>query len=120
MAAAPEHDRRTNKEKRLITHIVEVFNGKQGRKVAFGIWGFIAANTFLANGKLDVPTYWYMFLTCALLIGFGTIVDSIVSKLGDAVVAIFADKVSRLKTVATITEKNVTEVKADAAVVSNP
>ncbi len=79
-----EIDRRTNKEKGFVSHVLETFSGRQGRKVAFGIWGFIAADSLISTGKIDETIYWKMFLTCALLIGFGTILDSIVAKVGDA------------------------------------
>ena len=74
----------TEKRKRyFISHVVDVFIGRQSRKVAFGVWGFIAANAFLADNKITADVWWKCFLTCALLIGFGTIVDSIVEKIGD-------------------------------------
>jgi hypothetical protein len=88
-----ENDRRRNPDKRLITHVVEIFNGKQGRKVAFGIWGFVAANSLIMADKITADIYWKMFLTCALLIGFGTVLDSVVSKLGDAVSVFAGDKI---------------------------
>lgn len=113
----PEYDRRNRKEKGLITHIVETFNGKQGRKVAFGIWWFWVSTGLLIKGLITNEQWFYCSIFCALLIGFGTIVDSIVAKMGDAVVAIFADKVSRLKSVVSITEtKEVTAgVASDAS-----
>ena len=89
-----EYDRRRNNEKRFITHVVEMLNGKQGRKVAFGIWGFVAANTLISQGKIDAVIYWKMFLTCALLIGFGTVLDSVVSKIGDAVAVFAGNKIN--------------------------
>ena len=79
-------DEKMIKERRrgFFSHVIDVFSGRQGRKVAFGIWGFIAANAFLAEGRITADIWWKCFLTCMLLIGFGTIMDSIVAKLGDA------------------------------------
>jgi len=100
----PEVERRA-KETGIISHIAETLVGKQSRKVAFGIWGFIAANTFLTTGKIDMVFYWKMFLTCALLIGFGTILDDILMKFGDKVATVAAKKVN---TVVETTETTVT------------
>lgn len=106
----PEHDRR-RKEKGLITHIVETFNGKQGRKVAFGIWLFWVTNGLLVKGFVSNQQWFYCMIISALLIGFGTVVDSIVSKMGDAVVAVFAERVEKFKTVISKT----TEVTSSVA-----
>jgi len=76
-------------------HVMDVFIGRQSRKVAFGVWGFVAANSLIASGKIDMVVYWKMFLTCAALIGFGTILDSILEKMGDQLAA---KLVSKLKT----------------------
>lgn len=80
MSDAPKVERR---QKYMLAQVVDVFIGRQSRKVAFGVWGFLAANGFLATDKITADVWWKCFLTCALLIGFGTIVDSIVEKLGD-------------------------------------
>jgi hypothetical protein len=74
-------------------HIGDVFIGRQSRKVAFGVWGFIAANAFLADGKITPQLWWEVFLTCALLIGCGTIVDSILEKIGDKLAEKVAAKI---------------------------
>jgi hypothetical protein len=71
------------RKKYFWSHITDVFIGRQSRKVAFGVWGFIASNAFLADGKITPDIWWKCFLTCAMLIGFGTIVDAIVEKMGD-------------------------------------
>ncbi len=106
-----EFDRRSSKKTGFVSHMLETFSGRQGRKVAFGIWGFIAADSLISTGKIDQVIYWKMFLTCALLIGFGTILDSIVAKVGDA----FAGGVaSRLSSVTVKkTEEVTTSVAAD-------
>jgi len=110
--AAPLERRRP--EKGLITHVVELFNGKQGRKVAFGIWGFWVSTGLLMKDKITGEIWWWVFLTSAALIGFGTTFDSVVTKLGDAIAAVFADKVSRFKSVVSVTESKVTtEVETD-------
>lgn len=91
-----ERDRRRNPEKSIIRFFLETFGGKQGRKAMFGMWGFVAANALINAGKIDQGTYWHMFLTCALLIGFGTVLDSVVEKFGDAVAAMAGDKVNAM------------------------
>lgn len=90
-----EYERRKN-EKGLITHVVEIFSGKQGRKVAFGIWGFWVSTALLTEAKITSEIWWYCFLTCAALIGFGTTLDSVVTKLGDAVAVFSGDKINAL------------------------
>lgn len=89
----PEVNRR-KKENGITSHIVETLIGKQSRKVAFGIWGFIAANTLITSGRIDAIVYWKMFLTCALLIGFGTVLDDVLMKFSDKVSGIAAKKVN--------------------------
>lgn len=89
----PETNRR-KKETGVIGHITETLIGKQSRKVAFGVWGFIAANTLISTGKIDIVTYWKMFLTCALLIGCGTIIDETLAKLGDKIAGFAATKIN--------------------------
>lgn len=91
----PEVNRR-QAENGVVAHVVETLIGKQSRKVAFGIWGFIAANALLTSGKIDIPTYWKMFMTCALLVGFGTVLDDVLLKFGDKVAGIAATKVNTL------------------------
>lgn len=103
------------KEKGLITHVVETFNGKQGRKVAFGIWGFWVGTGLLIQDKITSEIWWWVFLTSAALIGFGTTFDSVVSKLGDAVVVIFADRVSKLKNITTVTTETKIETPSQPA-----
>ena len=107
-----EYDRR-KKEKGLITHIVETFNGKQGRKVAFGLWLFWVANGFKA--KLEMP--WDIWFNCmvisALLVGFGTLLDAFLAKVSDAIVVIFADRASKIKSL-TQTKEVPSDVATDA------
>jgi len=91
MENMPHPDRR--KEDGLVRTVLEIFVGRQSRKVAFGIWAFIAANALISSGKIDMAVYWKMFLVCAMLIGFGTIADSILEKLGDQLAAKVADKI---------------------------
>lgn len=91
--AIPEVDRR-QKETGVTGHIIETLIGKQSRKVAFGVWGFIADNAFLASGKITEKTWWWVFLTCAVLIGCGTILDEVLTKLGDKLAGLAADKVN--------------------------
>ena len=100
-----EYERRKNKEKGMLTHIVETFNGKQGRKVAFGIWWFWVSTGLLIRGLLTELHWFYISCFCALLIGFGTIADALVSKIGDAVAVVFADKVSKIGSVVSVTTK---------------
>ncbi len=78
------------KETGLLRHIAETLIGKQGRKVAFGIWGFLAANAFLEIGKIDAHTWMVCFVTCMLLIGFGTLMDTFVENLGGKLVDVIA------------------------------
>jgi hypothetical protein len=91
-----------------IAHIIDTFIGKQSRKVAFGIWGFIAANALIQEGKIDMRVYVEMFFTCAALIGFGTILDDILRKLGDKLADKAAGRISAvtstIKTETTVTE----------------
>lgn len=77
-----------------ISHLVDVFVGKQSRKVAFGVWGFLAANGLIGAGKIDMQVYLKMFFTCASLIGFGTILDSILEKVGDKFAAAVVTRVN--------------------------
>ncbi len=91
----PEIDRR-QKETGMIGHIVETLIGKQSRKVAFGVWGFIADNAFLASGKITPDLWWKVFLTCALLIGFGTILDEVILTFGKSVAVWAATKVQTI------------------------
>jgi len=81
------------RKKYMLAQVVDVFIGRQSRKVAFGVWGFLAANSLIASGKIDMIVYWKMFLTCALLIGFGTILDSIVEKIGDQLAGKIATRI---------------------------
>lgn len=81
------------RKKNVLTDIIEMFTGRQSRKVAFGIWGFIACNGFLAAGKITPDIWWKCFLTCALLIGFGTILDSVIGKVGTQLASKIADKI---------------------------
>ncbi len=89
----PEIDRR-KKETGIIAHIIETLIGKQSRKVAFGIWGFIADNALIASGKISEKTWWYVFLTCAVLIGCGTVIDEVLLKLGDKIAGFTANKIN--------------------------
>lgn len=80
------------KIREAISAVAETFVGRQGRKVAFGVWGFWVANYFLREGKILELTWWKVFITCALLIGFGTLLDPIVKNLGAAICR-YADSV---------------------------
>lgn len=100
----PELDRR-KKETGVFAHIAETFIGKQGRKAAFGIWGFWVATSLRVADKISAEQWWYVFLTCALLVGFGTIADALVTKLGDAVVTFAGNKIA-----------SITHVKTDVTV----
>ena len=64
--------------------IIAVFIGRDGRKVAFGIWLFWVATSLIAVGKIESAHWFYCAISSALLIGFGTITDAIVAKVGDA------------------------------------
>lgn len=90
--------------KDLFRFIGEIFVGKQSRKVAFGIWGFWVATGFRAADKIPPEMWWWCFVLSALLVGFGTIVDDLVRRLGDRVVDIVGNLVSiwvNRKTIAT-------------------
>lgn len=89
----PEVERR-KPETGLIRHVAETLIGKQSRKVAFGVWGFIADNTFLATGKIAEHTWWLVFLTCASLVGFGTLLDEFLRTVGDKVAGSVAGKIN--------------------------
>jgi len=82
------------KEKGLFRHVGETLIGKQGRKAAFAIWGFWVANALIIDGKIDSGVWWKVFLTCALLIGFGTILDSAIEKFADVVATSAGTKVA--------------------------
>lgn len=106
----PEVNRR-KKESGVTGQIVETLIGKQSRKVAFGIWGFIAANTFLATAKIDADVWWKCFLTCALLIGFGTILDSTLAKVGDYIASSVGKKINSAVNIVTVrTEETASDV----------
>lgn len=75
---------------KMSRHIAETLIGKQSRKVAFGIWLFFAANAFLSAGKIDVMTWWKCTLLSGLLIGFGTVLDSIIEAYGTQAALRFA------------------------------
>ncbi|TXH58101.1 MAG: hypothetical protein E6Q97_03070 [Desulfurellales bacterium] len=64
--------------------IIAVFVGREGRKVAFGIWLFWVSTSLRALEKIESAHWFYCAIAAALLIGFGTIMDSIVGKMGDA------------------------------------
>lgn len=74
----------------MLRQIAEVFVGKQSRKVAFGVWGFWVSNGLIVSKLIGEKTWWYCFLTSALLIGFGTVLDNFINKIADRV----ADKVA--------------------------
>lgn len=111
---APEIERRKEKNdsKGLLRFAAELLNGKQGRKAMFGIWGFFAANALISSGKIDQAIYWNMFLTCALLIGFGTVLDSVVAKVGDAISVFVGDKVAAILGKVTPPKKGETDANA--------
>lgn len=67
--------------------IIAVFIGREGRKVAFGIWLFWVSTSLRAMDKVESAHWFYCAMAAAFLIGFGTIADNIVAKAGDA----FAD-----------------------------
>lgn len=92
-----EVDRR-KKETGLREHIVEIFIGKQSRKVAFGVWWFWVATVFRIRDLITPELWWYCSLSCALLIGFGTILDDFLAKLGDKITVFVAEKVNAVIT----------------------
>lgn len=108
----PEVERR-KPETGLFRHIAETLIGKQSRKVAFGVWGFIADNTFLATGKITEHTWWLVFLTCASLVGFGTLLDELLRTLGDKIVGVAARRLN-----AVIETKTETAVEKTSTVVT--
>ncbi len=81
------------RKKYIFNSIADILIGRQSRKVAFGVWGFWISNAFLASGKITEKTWWWSFLTCASLIGFGTILDSILEKMGDRMAEIVVQKI---------------------------
>lgn len=107
-----EYDRRAKSGTGFMRHILETFSGKQGRKAAFAIWGFWVGTGLLTKDKITPEIWWHVFLTCALLIGFGTILDSVVAKFGDAAVSVFTDKISKFKSTLTVTKEVSTSVDA--------
>ena len=80
--------------------IVETFTGRQGRKVAFGMWGFWVATALRRTDLISAEIWWWCFLVCALLIGFGTIIDTLVERLGAKVVDVLAQFVGTRVSVA--------------------
>lgn len=108
-----EIDRR-KVDKRLVSHVVEVFIGKQSRKVALGVWLLIIA-TSLLKAALISSREWMncVYLVCGL-IGFGTIMDDVLAKLGDKIAGFAANKINAVIDVKTETKVEVPNVAAVA------
>lgn len=98
----------------------DIISGKQGRKVFIGVWVFIMANAwygiglYLSRGGtfvgLTEKAYLILSLASVLLIGFGTITDTLVASLGEKVVDVIGLIVgSRVGTLASKIEKKVEE-----------
>lgn len=114
-APIPERDRRS-KELGLIGHITETLVGKQSRKVAFGIWLFIVANSFKVRLP-DMPwdVWWKCVLLAGALIGLGTVLDEIVSTFGKALATATAKKVNAvIETKTTVTTETPSDPTATA------
>ncbi len=94
-AVRPEVERR-QKDSGMIRHVAETLIGKQSRKVAFGIWGFIVGNSLLVAGKIESHQWLIWSLTMAGLVGFGTIMDDLLRKFGDKATGVAASKVNAL------------------------
>jgi len=92
----PEVNRR-KKESGIVKHIIETLIGKQSRKVAFGIWVFIVANG-MRERHADMPwdLWWKCVLLAGALIGLGTILDEMISKLGEKVVGAVGSKINTM------------------------
>jgi hypothetical protein len=78
----------------IFTQIADVLIGRQSRKVAFGVWLFFVATTLL-KATLITSDQW---LTCVYLsvalVGFGTIVDGILEKVGEKITAGVANHIN--------------------------
>ncbi len=103
----PEVERR-QKESGMARHVAETLIGKQSRKVAFGIWGFIVGNSLLVAAKIDSHQWLIWSLTMAGLVGFGTIMDELLRKFGDKVVGVAAGKFNAIVTTESSIEKTTT------------
>lgn len=110
-AVRPEVERR-QKDSGMFRHVAETLIGKQSRKVAFGIWGFIVGNSLLVAAKIDSHQWLIWSLTMAGLVGFGTIMDELLRKFGNKLVGAAADKVN-----AVITSKTQTVEKTESVAV---
>lgn len=95
MPVRPEVERRA-KDTTVTQHVVETLIGKQSRKVAFGIWGFMIGNGFLASSKISNHQWLIWSCLMAVLIGFGTIADDVLSKFGDKLAGAAATRVDTL------------------------
>lgn len=98
----PELNRR-QKESGVVKFAFEALVGKQSRKVAFGIWLFAVANAFKARTDMPWELWWNCVLLAGALVGLGTVLDDLISKLGDKVIGSVATKIN------TFTETKSTE-----------
>lgn len=73
-------------------NLVDGLTGKGSRKVVFGSVLFYVSSAFLAAGRIGSREWLYCALAATLLIGFGTILDDIVRRLGDRIVDIVVSK----------------------------
>lgn len=80
----------------VITDTLELFTGRQSRKVAFGIWLFIVANAFKAKTEMPWDIWWKCVLLSGLLIGFGTVLDAVISKFGNMFATSAGNKVATI------------------------
>lgn len=95
--------------------VAEILSGKAGRKVFFGIWWCITVTALLWVGKVTEKTWLICTFTSCLLVGFGTIADTLVSDLGKKVVDIVGAIVgARVGAVVKKTEVKEETTNADA------
>jgi hypothetical protein len=101
---------RRKDEKKIAAHVVEVLIGKQSRKVALGVWLLIIA-TSLLKAALIASHEWMrcVYLVCGL-IGFGTIMDEVLAKMGDQIASFAANKFNTIVDVKTETKVEIPSV----------
>lgn len=98
----PHPERR--KKDGMTSHIAELVIGRQSRKVAFGIWLFLVSTALLKLALIDSGQWIKCVYLCTLLIGFGTIADSVLEKIGDQVAGTVAKKINTVVKVETTTD----------------